>query len=444
MTHLYVSEWGKVAIGGESGKSFTRAQANALFAAARAHPLGGDDGLGILSDHHTHLRARQMVGVIAADGCSLEILPKVDRDAPEPGKEDQREIRQRLVQMLAIAQGLDIEAGEAARMAQQSESLLDILIRIFAERLLAETRRGLPRAYLPQADDLPALRGRLDVNRQFTINAVRPDRLSCRYDELSSDIALLQVMKACVVFLGRHATAAATRRRLDELRFVLADITTVPPARLAWHAIRIDRSNRRWGVLLAFARLFLKQEWQATHHDAKRENGITLLFAMNDLFEAYVAALAARALQGRGAHSLHIQGGLEYCLTEGNKRLFQTRPDLIVRGTDGPKLIIDTKWKRLHPQIDNAKQGVSQSDVYQMMAYAQLYRCADVMLLYPHHAGLGDAPICRRFTITGDSARRLHFATLDVSADPAATQQALREVLGAVLDQQAEDHSTTG
>lgn len=35
---------------------------------------------------------------------------------------------------------------------------------------------------------------------------------------------------------------------------------------------------------------------EITHHDTRHDGGITLLFAMNDLFEAYVAALLRRAL----------------------------------------------------------------------------------------------------------------------------------------------------
>jgi 5-methylcytosine-specific restriction enzyme subunit McrC len=51
-------------------------------------------------------------------------------------------------------------------------------------------------------------------------------------------------------------------------------------------------------------------------------------------------------------------------------------------------LVIDTKWKRLAPILDDPKQGVSQADIYQMMAYGRLYRCRRLILLYPHHAGL--------------------------------------------------------
>jgi 5-methylcytosine-specific restriction enzyme subunit McrC len=39
--------------------------------------------------------------------------------------------------------------------------------------------------------------------------------------------------------------------------------------------------------------------------------------------------------------------------------------------------------------VDDAKQGISQSDIYQMMAYGRLYGCERLMLLYPHHAALG-------------------------------------------------------
>lgn len=49
---------------------------------------------------------------------------------------------------------------------------------------------------------------------------------------------------------------------------------------------------------------------------------------------------------------------------------------------------IDTKWKRLTRRMDDPKQDVSQSDVYQMMAHARIYDCRRLMLLYPHHAGL--------------------------------------------------------
>ena len=327
MTHLTVHEWGGASVCTEScsngSQGFTRAQANALLAAARAHPLANQHGTNILIDRHKEIIAGQMVGVIAAPGCSLEILPKIDSEAIEPDAT----IRHRLVRMLDVALGLEIGDGQAATMARQTETLLDILIRLFADRLVAEARRGLPRAYLAREDDLPSLRGRLDVRRQFTALAVRPARLACRYDALSADTALLRIMKACVVLLRRHARVAETIRRLDELRFLLAEISDVPLSNLPWSQVCIDRTNRRWETLYGLARLFLKREWQATHHDVRAPHGITLLFPMNDLFEAYIAALARRALRGT-EWTAYIQSGGLFCLVEeGNSANHASRPN---------------------------------------------------------------------------------------------------------------------
>jgi 5-methylcytosine-specific restriction enzyme subunit McrC len=86
-----------------------------------------------------------------------------------------------------------------------------------------------------------------------------------------------------------------------------------------------------------------------------------------------------------------LQGPIKHALTDerGTER-FKTRPDIVISRAGRPLLIIDTKWKRLAGVIDDAKRGVGQADVCQMMAYAQVYECDRVMLLYPHHGEIGD------------------------------------------------------
>src|SRR5438876_573945 len=153
MTNHTVREWGHVKLG-EAG--FTRAQADALHAAACEHPLAHRDGTNILVYRRDGLAARQMVGMIAAQDCSLEILPKVDPEMKDDESADA--VRHRLVRMLDVALGLDLEIGSDASIARQQSTLLDILIRAFANKLFGEVRRGLPRLYRQYDDDLPALR----------------------------------------------------------------------------------------------------------------------------------------------------------------------------------------------------------------------------------------------------------------------------------------------
>jgi 5-methylcytosine-specific restriction enzyme subunit McrC len=116
VTHHTVHEWGRVGV--RPDEIFSRGQADALLEAARRHPCGGDEGTSILSDHHRHLTARQVVGVIAGRGCSLEILPKVDPAGPD---EAFGTVRQRLVHMLDVALGLGLSVGDATAMAHRAE-----------------------------------------------------------------------------------------------------------------------------------------------------------------------------------------------------------------------------------------------------------------------------------------------------------------------------------
>src|SRR5690606_676687 len=118
------------------------------------------------------------------------------------------------------------------------------------------------------------------------------------------------------------------------------------------------------------------------------------------------------------------------CLYEGDTGRFRTRPDLIIRDADGIALIIDTKWKRMTPRIDDPKQGVSQADVYQLMAYGRLYDCPNVMLLYPHHGDLPADPIRRRYSIgTKGAEETLIVTTQDLAGPQRSHKDALRQLV---------------
>lgn len=369
---------------------------------------------GALAHGRHDLRAQGHVGVIAAEGCALEILPKID------GLEGEGAVRRRLVHMLAVALDMDLDIGRVTDLGWQRDTLLEILIGLFARKLADAVRRGLPRRYVGQEDDLPALRGRLDATRQFTTLVASPQRLACRFDDLSSDIALNRIMKAVVAKLSRLSRTAENQRLLRELAFAYADVSSLPPSALRFDDVVLDRTNARWRDLVELARLLLGNRFQTTSGGAA--SGHALLFEMNLLFEEYVARSLARMLVPAGLR-VKRQGGRRFCLTEiveegEGKGRFQTIPDILVQSLDGrTRLVIDTKWKRLGKRVDDPKQGVAQADVYQMIAYGRLYECDTLMLLYPWHRDLGEQEgVTGRFRVSG-GAEQLAIATVDIGRD---------------------------
>ena len=206
--HFSVREWRTVPIGADG---LSNASAGRLHALAERETRRLRIPQPILTrTAKPSLRAGPVVGVLSVPGASLEILPKI-------GNEGDPSVRRALTRMLAVAWGLPIADSEPAMLATQRENLLEVLIRLFADRLLVAVRRGLPHRYRLLEDDLPLLRGKLNVPRQLARHAIRADRLACSFDELSVDTPLNRVLNATVVRLAANTRSAANVRRLAEL-----------------------------------------------------------------------------------------------------------------------------------------------------------------------------------------------------------------------------------
>lgn len=356
--------------------------------------------------------AGQVVGVLSVPDATVEILPKIE------GRGN-RDVRDALVRMLAVAVGLPVTGDEMAPMATQREDLLEVLVRLFAERLLVAARRGLPHRYRPREEYLPALRGKLDVRRQIVGRTARAGLLACAYDELSVDTPLNRVLRAAVRRLLHVVRSAGNRRRLAELaaRFDFVG-DSVAPLR---EPVRLDRTNVAFHRLHGLARLLLGGDWQGTGTGG--QDGFALLFAMNDLFEAFVG----RCMQlGLAPRSVCLQRQDRHALEGSGRGVFRLRPDIVVDGD----IVIDTKWKRL--DAAHSTLGVAESDVYQMLAYERAYGARRLVLLYPWHEGLPEAGTCQRWRVP-QSGIPFDIATVDVG-DPVAVPSLVRRIVRDVED----------
>lgn len=398
MNALACREWEELQVGENGLTEAETEQFHALAERAGRQLKRGETG--VLVRTRNGLKAQQVVGVLAIPGCTLEILPKIDGE--------ERAVRDALVHMLVVAYDLRVADCALADMARQTHDLLELLIRLFAARLLAAVRHGLPRRYIACEEDSRLLRGRLDVVRQFTRHAVRPDRLACRFDELSEDTPLNRVLKAVVLLLTRVTRSAANARLLAELaaRFEFTGNSSRPLE----EPVRLDRTNTAFHDLYRLGRLFLEGEWQGTA--AGRPAGFALLFPMNDLFESYIGRSLRRALAPR---RVRLQARGEYALEgEKNESLFALRPDALVEPPGG-RIVLDTKWKALDPARDDLH--IPSGDIYQMLTYGRAYKADRLILLYPWREGIDHTEgVIRCWKATGVDNFSMHIATVDVGS----------------------------
>ena len=376
MPLLSLREYGKLAIGelDLSVPSVLPGQAAQLRSLRAIH---GFDVFKLVNE--TTLSAQQYVGAVQIGNLTVEILPKIEGI-------DGTLMRRNLVAMLAVVLDLEISEGDIARVSTQRHGILEILIRLFCDKLFAQVHRGLVRRYEPRAENLSVMRGRIGITEQIRLNAANPERLHCRFDEFQEDNPLNQILKACIRLLLKSSRELSNQRRLGDLLLVFEGVSEVSRSTLPWHLIRFDRLNQRYEPSFKLAELFLK----ATPPDVSGGSvqGFSLFFEMNTLFEEYIGRIARRVFRPDG-FKVVLQGPQRYLTYDETteREAFAMKPDVVGLKGNEAAWIIDTKWKELSKE--EAKEGVAQGDMYQMYAYSNRYACADVVLLYPHHEGLG-------------------------------------------------------
>jgi 5-methylcytosine-specific restriction enzyme subunit McrC len=346
------------------------------------------------------VKLAQYCGIVRLQSCVVEVLPKVGMVVARLAGELDRSCAA-LLTMLRHARKLKIiEVGVAPQQVVRTP-LLDIFIESFLKCALEQARRGLLFRYVPQADDLPVLKGRFQAHGHLRNNLARPHLLHCEYDEFTGDNIYNRAVRATLDICRTWITQAATQRLWFEVHARFASITSTPITAENVARLPRDRTTRRYELLLTWCEWLLAMKSPAMSSGSKHAPG--LLFDMNKLFETYVSGLEEAA--SGDAFVVETQGPKRALAMWGADEAFQLKPDITIWhvGSNGAPgnidRVLDAKWKRLDPKAP--RWGVKEADVYQLLAYSLRYQCRTLELIYPQYdpaiPGGSDGPV---FTIS--------------------------------------------
>lgn len=359
------------------------------------------------------LKARQYVGVFRLGDRTVEVLPKMYRS--NYAASQKQEAVRNLLYMLEYTNQLSVKQYALSSLSQQDLDWFEILTRLFAMNLLEEWQRGAFRNYQSVSDTLPVLKGKWNLTEQLR----RPERkhlFAVTFDEFTADNQLNRVLRYVVERLYQLTRNFHNRQMLHDLQQWMEEVTLLSKVNVEdLRLIPITRLNQRFEPLLNLARLFLENE----SLQLSSGNFQTFAFAldMNKLFEEFVISFISRHRQKILPTQLQdcellpqSLRAVRYLAKTSNQQVFQLKPDLVMRQKGDFPLIMDTKYKRL--KEGDRKLGVSQADFYQMYAYAQRYKCANVLLIYPQVVGMSE--LRARFDIEDGT---ITAATIDLCGD---------------------------
>ena len=287
-----------------------------------------------------------------------------------------------LLNCLATLKDTPFKHNDFANLHTLKFPLLEIFVRMFLNECEKLIKAGLKSDYLCIAQNRAFLKGKLEFKEHITQNLIHKERFFTSSDEYTQNIAPNRLIKSSLEILACLNLSPSTQTKLDSMRFIFADISQSDS--IEYDFIQCNNMSRakEYEMALLWCKIFLKN--QAFSPYAGRDRAVAFLFPMEKLFESFVSFWLKKCADG---FSVTTQESRKYLLqNEKQENVFCLKPDIVMRGK-GEILIIDTKWKIPDSSIDEKKCGISQSDLYQMWAYASKYRLeskkVSVVLIYP-------------------------------------------------------------
>ena len=93
--------------------------------------------------------------------------------------------------------------------AEEFDNIHNLFAAILAKGIGRQLKQGLYRAYLNRKEDMPVMRGKIDMPGSIKNRLARKQVLTCEYDELSENNLLNQILKTTVMLLIHHAKVDA-------------------------------------------------------------------------------------------------------------------------------------------------------------------------------------------------------------------------------------------
>ena len=319
------------------------------------------------------------VGIIKINNLIIEILPKISLS------NDIIKDREMLIFMLSKCNKLSVDIKELLNSNILNNSLLDILAKVFSKKLLNELQKGLYREYVSKEEALSTIKGKTLISKSIKENTINKNKMNCKYDEFTEDNLFNAILKRAINVILFSTKNDDVKKELNSINNIFSDVSDIYIPNNIILNYNLNRMNNRFLECFTLAKLILLNS--SMDKSLGKENGFSILFEMNYLYEEYIGVLLKEVFNDTNI-SINTQEKSRYLLwnTLKERNEIALKPDIVIYKDNKPKVIIDTKWKS--SSINNI-EIYSQSDIYQMYAYITTYtECEECILLYPREENI--------------------------------------------------------
>ena len=323
------------------------------------------------------IKSNKYVGVIYFNGNKINLLPKIFYDSDRDYSNNEvSQIQNHILWWLSYCRKIKFPNYQAS-LGNSKSDFFEVLIYIFSKYTRELLNSSIYQQYEEVNRELSFIKGRLNTSQYINENLSkgRWHKLNCSYDAFVFDNEFNRIIKYVTTLLFNVTTSTENKKNLREILFILDEVSDVRATAEQCSRISFNPMFGEFETVRDYCKLFLSN---CVSFDYKNDLKLfAFLLPMEYVFEDFIFGFIEKELESVRAKSQRSDTYLD------EDRIFNLKPDLWIK-TAKKSLVADTKYKIVYSDDKDPKKGITQNDLYQMLAYAVRFEVDKIILFYPN------------------------------------------------------------
>lgn len=135
--------------------------------------------------------------------------------------------------------------------SEKFEHIQDLFAAILSKGISVQLKRGLYREYVTRTENMPVLRGKLNMPETINRCIQQEKKVSCEFDELSENNVFNQILKTTMFYLMRDKEVKSDRKSAIKKVYIFFDeVDLLDPYEINWGRLQYHRSNKNYEMLI--------------------------------------------------------------------------------------------------------------------------------------------------------------------------------------------------
>lgn len=255
---------------------------------------------------------------------------------------------------------------------EEFENLHSLFAAILEKAIGRQLKRGLYRAYQNRVEELPVMRGKIDMPGTIRNRLARKQVLTCEYDELSVNNPLNQILKTTVMLLLRHANVEQKHKdALKKEMLFFSEVDTVDLMTVKWAGIRFQRNNQSYRLPISVCQLICEGMLLTTEQGGLRMAAFLDDQRMSRLYEKFIFEYYRQTCAESMPRLKVSASQIPWALDDGMSTMLPVMQSDVMLTMGKQVLIIDAKFYSRNMQVHYDRHTIHSNNLYQIFTYVK-------------------------------------------------------------------------